>query len=122
MVRYKTIIEDLTEICKNHKQVRSFGVGDLRQLGYFLQLNTDDDKVKGDNKGSKSPRYPLVFAVPQPISRDRRTTQYSFNILVMDIINDDMSNEVDIHNDTMMIAEDILAQFGYGVTPQQGKY
>ena len=46
MVRYKTIIEDLRTICEAHKQINSFGVGDIRQLGYFLQLNTDDDKVK----------------------------------------------------------------------------
>ena len=122
MVRYKTIIEDFRTICDKHLQIRSFGVGDLRQLGYFLQLNTDDDKVKGENKDSKSPKYPLVFIVPQPINRDRRTIQYSFNVLVMDIIKDDMTNEIDVHNDTLMIAEDILAQFGYGTTENDGNY
>ena len=122
MVRYKTIIEDLRTICEAHLQINSFGVGDIRQLGYFLQLNTDDDKVKGDNEGSKSPKYPLVFVIPQPISRDRRTIQYSFNVLVMDIINQDMSNEIQVHNDTLMIAEDILAQFGYGVDASSGNY
>jgi hypothetical protein len=122
MVRYKTIIDDFKSICENHLQINSFGVGDLRQLGYFLQLNTDEDKDKVSNEGSKSPTYPLVFIVPQPISRDRRTITYTFNVLVMDIIKDDMSNEIDVHNDTIMIAEDILAQFGYGVSPQQGNF
>jgi len=122
MVRYKTIIDDFKTICENHLQINSFGVGDLRQLGYFLQLNTDEDKEKVSNEGSKSPTYPLVFIVPQPINRDRRTIQYSFNVLVMDIIKDDMSNEIDVHNDTIMIAEDILAQFGYGTTDSDGNY
>jgi len=122
MVVYKTIIDDLTELCDNHKMINSFGVGDIRQLGYFLEMNTDDDLNKGENTGNKSPKYPLVFAIPQPISRDRRTIQYGFNILVMDIINEDMTNEVQVHSDTLQIAEDILAQFGYGNSPTTGNY
>jgi len=122
MVNFKILSNDLKEIANRHKMINSFGIGDLKQLNYHLQLNTDDDLVKGENEGDVSPKYPLVFVIPQTSSRDRRTITYSFNIIVADILDSDYSNEIDVWSDTLQIAEDILAQFGYGVDDSSGNY
>ena len=39
-----------------------------------------------------------------------------------DILNKDYTNEIDVWSDTLQIAEDILAQFGYGVSESSGDY
>lgn len=121
-VNFKTLSKDLKEIATRHKQINSFGIGDLKQLNYFLQMNTDDDLDKGDNPDGKSPKYPLVYVVPQTTNRDRRTITYSFNVIIADILSKDYSNEIDVWSDTLQIAEDILAQFGYGVDSNSGNY
>lgn len=122
VVNFKILSQDLKEIANRHKMINSFGIGDLKQLNYYLQLNTNDDLEKEDNEDNKSPKYPLVFVVPQQSNRDRRTITYNFNVIVADILNQDYSNEIDVWSDTLQIAEDILAQFGYGVDDNSGNY
>lgn len=122
MVNFKILAQDLKEIVNRHKMVNSFGIGDLKQLGYYLSLNTDDNLNKEDNDDNKSAKYPLVFVIPQQSSRDRRTITYNFNVIVADILNQDYSNEIDVWSDTLQIAEDILAQFGYSVSEETGDF
>ena len=123
MVNYKKIVGDLSTLIKRHKQVRSFGIGDIKQLSYFIEHFKDEDGNVVDNQpDNNSTRYPLVYVIPQPVQRDRRTKTYSFFVIVADILSPNYSNETDVWSDTLQIAEDILAQFGYSITQEQGEY
>lgn len=123
-MNFKKVIQDIQELITRHKQVKGFGIGDIKQLSYYITQNklADGEIQQGSIVDGKSPRFPLVYVIPQPVTRDRRTISYPFNILVCDILSRDFSNEVDVWSDTLQIAEDIVAQFGYSVDISQGNY
>jgi len=123
-MNFKKVIQDIQELITRHKQVKGFGIGDIKQLSYYITQNKLADGSIEENtiEQGKSPRFPLVYVIPQPYTRDRRTITYTFNILVCDILSRDFSNEVDVWSDTLQIAEDIVAQFGYSVEISQGNY
>ena len=109
-MNFRKIYEDLKTITKNHKFINSFGFGDIKQLTYLTQVRNNEDNP---NNSPKSTVYPLMFVIPQTAQTDTRTMDYTFNILVMDIINDDYSNEIDVWSDTLQSARDIAAHFKY---------
>ena len=123
MRNFKNIIEDLKTFIGKHKQVKSFGVGDIKQLSYFVSQIKDENGDLIDNQpDNHAARFPLVYIIPGVVNRDRRTKTYNLNILVMDILSENYSNEVDVWSDTLQIAEDIIAQYGYSVESSTGNY
>lgn len=118
MTNYKKIIDDFAKIAEKHKQINSFGSGDLRQLIY---LTSEVDKE--ENTKDNAPIYPLLYVVPISVSRGEQQKTLSFSVVVADIMNaTNYDIETDLFSDTLQIAEDIIAQFKYSVTPQQGDY
>jgi len=118
MVSYKTIIEDIKTLVDKHKMIASFGTGDITQLIYLTQ------EIKGqDNTTNKAPLYPLLYVIPQNVTRNEQFIVYDFNILICDVMNaKNYDIETQLLSDTLQIAEDVLAQFKYSVTAQQGDY
>ena len=119
MITYKKIVEDFETLVKNHKQLNSFGHGDINQLIYWT---TQIDGT--DNDTYAAPIYPLLYLVPQSVSRGEQQLTYTFDVIICDI---DASTKTPVLNkqiwsDTLQIAEDILAQFKYSVTTAQGDY
>jgi hypothetical protein len=119
MINYKTIINDFATIAEKHKQINSFGTGDLTQLIYLTQ-----DKEGQDNTTAYlSPTYPLLYVVPGPVARDTGSMSYSFSVIVMDLMSTkDYNIENQLLSDTLQIIDDILAQFKYSVDPNTGLY
>ena len=118
MINYKNIIDDLSLLADKHKQINSFGTGDITQLIY---LTTQIDGK--DNTTHAEPIYPLMYVLPQPVSRDEQFITYPVNIIIADVMNTkNYDIETDLFSDTLQIAEDILAQFKYSVTSAQGDY
>jgi hypothetical protein len=118
MINYKNIIDDFKLLVEKHKQLNSFGTGDIRQLIYLTQ------EIKGnDNTTDSAPVYPLMYVIPQPATRDENFNTFSFNIVVADIMNTkNYNDETELFSDTYQICEDIVAQFKYSVTSAQGDY
>lgn len=117
-VNFKNIINDLKTLELNHKQLNSFGVGDIKQLIYLTQQR---DKV--ENTTDAAPIYPLMYVIPVSVSRAENFNTYSFNVLICDVMNaNNFDIEVDLWSDTLQIAEDILAQYKYSVVSSQGDY
>jgi len=115
---FKNIVSDFELLQRKHKQLNSFGIGDIKQLLFLTQQNKDVENVNNN-----SPVYPLLYLVPQTATRDTATITYNFNVIVCDIENTkNYDIEVDLWSDTLQIAEDILAQFKYSVTAQQGNF
>ena len=118
MLNYKNIIDDFKQIADKHKQINSFGTGDIRQLIYLTQ-----QKQGQPNTDNNAPTYPLMFVLPSSVQRDEQFLTYTFSVVIADIMNaKNYDTETDILSDTLQIAEDVLAQFKYSVTSAEGDY
>ena len=118
MTSYKNIIEDFKLIAENHKQINSFGTGDIENLIY---LTTQKDG--NDNETNASPLYPLLYVIPGVVNRDTGSMTYNLSVLVMDIMSsDDVLLETQLLSDTLQMIDDVLAQFKYSVNPGTGLY
>jgi len=115
----KNIIDDFKLLVEKHKQLNSFGVGDIRDLIALTQeIDGEDNTEKNE-----APLYPLLYVIPQIANRDGGQITYNFNVLICDIDNVKNKNiQVDLWSDTLEIAEDVVAQFSYSVNQQEGNY
>jgi hypothetical protein len=86
------ITDALKTIADNHKQIHSYGFGDL------AYINT-----------SGSIDYVLMWVKPKGSRVNRGEVGLSFEILIMDLVRKDESNLIDVLNDTHQIALDVLA-------------
>jgi len=95
---YKEVIEYFRSLCSSHLAVHQFGVGELSDI----DIQTQD----------KTPtKYPLVFLIPQQSSLDRfGKVTLGFSMIVADIAKDKEDLEVNTHNNTFMIMQDLLSQ------------
>ena len=118
MITYKKIIDDFRILADKHKSINSFGSGDITQLIYLTS------QIDGkDNSKNEAPIYPLLYVIPNPVSRGEQQVTYSFSVVIADIMNTkNYDIETQLISDTLQIAEDILAQFKYSVTASQGDY
>jgi hypothetical protein len=116
-INFKTIADDLKYLANSHKQINSFGLGNVDELSYYT---TSRDKQ--DNPDSQSPYFPLLFVVPSNIVNDLQFKEWDFNIVSLDIVERDLDNEVDTLSDTLQILNDVISQFRLSVTNQQGNF
>ena len=115
---FKNIVDDMKKLVENHKMINSFGIGDVKDF-IFLTQQVDGE----ENTSNNAPIYPLLYMVPQGSNRDNGQITYSFNVIIADI--DNTKNKditVDLWSDTLEYAEDVLAQFNYGVIPADGDF
>lgn len=115
---FKNIVDDMKKLVENHKMIHSFGIGDIKDF-IFLTQQVDGE----DNTKNNAPIYPLLYMVPQGTTRDDSQITYNFNVIIADI--DNTKNKditVDLWSDTLEYAEDVLAQFNYGVTVADGDF
>ena len=109
----KNIIDDLTTLGRLHKQVGSVGVGDTRQLNYILRYVD-----KEENTTHRETVYPLFYMNPQTVVSNGGSKTFNINLMVLDIVNQDLSNETDVMSDCDQIGDDIISAFKFpNVTP-----
>ena len=116
-INFKTIADDLKYLANSHKQINSFGLGNVDELSF---LTTSRDKQ--DNPDAQSPYFPLLFIVPGNITNDLQFKEWKFNVVSLDIVERDLANEVDTLSDTLQILNDVISQFRLSVTNQQGNF
>lgn len=75
-------------------KIKTLSTGDLSYLG----------------KENNPSLYPLMHIVPTQITYNENTTQFTLNILFCDIVNTDMSNEVNVISDMNLSCRDFLSQ------------
>lgn len=95
MVNFKQIIQDLSGMAYYHPQINSFGFGSLDQL-------TMDMETK------QEPVYTKMYVVPGAVTLAQNVLQYQFSIIILDRINEDLSNQEDVMSDCLEIAKDIF--------------
>ena len=121
-INLKTLVDDLKLLAHYHKQIKSWGFGSMQDLIYWTEI-----RDKKDNDTFESPIYPLMYCIPsqttQEISDDGSSwTNYQMNILILDILEKDFSNQVDVLSDTNQILDDVISQFRLSVTDSLGNF
>jgi hypothetical protein len=94
---YKQILVDWEQFADAHEQINSFGYGDITQL-----VNNIDTK--------QEPLYPRIYFQPDTTSLAPNHMHMKWTVIVCDIVDDDLSNQVDIWSDTLEIAKDFYAK------------
>ena len=94
MVNYKQMIADLGGIAYHHEQINSFGFGDISQI--TMDIETQQE-----------PKYTKMYVVPGQVILRQNRLNVNFNIIIMDQINADLSNQKEVMSDTLEIAKDI---------------
>jgi hypothetical protein len=116
-INFKTIADDFQNLANHHKQINSFGLGDVDQLSYWTQ-----SRLKEDNPTFESPYFPLMYVVPSKIENELRYKTWEFNTVIMDIVERDLANQVDTVSDTLQMLQDVISQFRLSVNPYLGNY
>jgi hypothetical protein len=99
-ITYHKIIDFMESVQQASPRLKSFGHGDIV---YFSQTLTGGTAT-----------YPYMFVTPMNISYAENTTQYQLNIIFGDIVNTDLSNEVDVVSDMSLEARNLLSQIWRG--------
>jgi hypothetical protein len=109
---FKKITGLLQLLSNRHKQIQSYGIGDIKQLMYYVTERLKQDNTE-QNLGAY---YPLMYVIPQGAQTNGRQTVYTFNILMMDILNTkNFDNEIDVWSDTLDILKDVVSQLKYSL-------
>jgi hypothetical protein len=98
MKTFKAVVDQFEAICNAHKQLNSFTFGDI----FDVDLSNEMDFAK-------------AHLVEQPATINARDFVFTFDLLVMDLVAADGSNEPDVLNDTFLILADIYREFKTGV-------
>jgi hypothetical protein len=116
-VNFKTLATDFETLANLHKQLNSFGLGDIDQLTYWTQ-----SRLKEENTEYQSPYYPLLYIVPSKVENDLQYKVWEFNTTVSDIVEDSLQNNEDTLSDTLQILQDVISQFRLSTTNVLGNY
>jgi len=108
-INYKQILTYFSSIAYHHEQIRSFGFGDLTQC-------TNDIITK------QEPRYTRMYVVPTNVEFNQNHIHYNFNIIIMDKVEDDLSNLEEVMSDTLEICTDIWTIFWQSYTQESGDF
>jgi len=107
MKQYVTFHEIITEFENWQKQspvMNSFGFGNLVDFG-----NTIDGEEQ-----NKPVQYPFMFVVPQSVTYEENTTNYQISVLFADLLNTDLSNQMDCVSDMSLQARRFLSAIKRG--------
>jgi len=113
----KNIVDDFRLLADRHKQINSYGFGDLDEFSY--QVDRRDKEV---NPSDQAPYYPYFYVIPANVIQEFGFMTYEFNLIVSDIMKRDMDNMTDILSDTLQIMNDIVSMFRLSVDEQLGNY
>ena len=92
-VTLNQLIAKLQSIATSHAQINDFFFGDIADLGT-----------------EKPMQYPVLFADISPSNFNYKVISLNFQLMVMDIVKKDLSNENDVMSDTLQILEDVIIE------------
>jgi len=116
-INLKNIVDDFKKLSNKHKQLNSFGFGDVDEFTYQV-----DSRDKQNNPDFQSPYYPYFYVVPSNVIQEFNFLTYEFQLIVADIMKRDMDNMTEILSDTLQIMNDIVSMFRLSYTPENGNY
>jgi hypothetical protein len=112
-VKLKTLrgfVKDLKKIYEKHQQIKDFGFGFIEDVTF--KNNTDGTTA-----------YPYLFVIPDVSNVFQNQIQYSVKLIMMDrVVNYTDENLLDIMSDMNQILQDVIAQFAFSYTAENGDY
>ena len=112
-MKNKTIrgfVNDLKLIYEKHQQINDFGFGFVEDISF-----------KKQNEGMV--QYPYMYVIPSVSTIDEREVKYTMTIVMMDrVVNYTDENIIDILSDTNQYLQDVISQFKYSFTEEEGDY
>jgi len=103
MKTFKSIVSQFELICDAHKQLNSFTFGDI----FEVDLSNEMDFTK-------------AHLIEQTGTINSREFTFTFDLLVMDLVAADGSNETDVLSETFLILSDIYREFKNGLGRAEG--
>ena len=97
ILTYNQILKEFKTFANNHKQIENFGNGDLWEIVEHNQLADFN--------------YPLFWVADQPANLADGTFTWNFNVMAMDLVNKDESNENDVKSDMCQVLLDCVSYF-----------
>ena len=116
-INLKTFTDDFRVLADYHKQIQSFGFGQMDEFTYWNEM-----RLKENNDHYNSPYYPYFYVVPNDVIQKFGFMEYKFTFIVSDIIQRSLENQVDVLSDTLQIMDDIIGQFRLSVTESLGNF
>jgi len=98
MKTFKAVVDQFKKVCDEHKQLNSFTFGDI----FEVDLSNEMDFAK-------------AHLIEQPATINSRDFVFTFDLLIMDLVAADGSNETDVLNDTFLILADVYREFKNGL-------
>jgi hypothetical protein len=113
----KNIVDDFRLLADRHKQINSYGFGDLDEFSYQV-----DRRDKQENRSDQAPYYPYLYVIPANVIQEFGFMTYEFNLIMSDIMKRDMDNMTDILSDTLQMMNDVVSMFRLSYTEAHGNY
>jgi hypothetical protein len=108
-ITYKQILTYWSAIAYHHEQIKSFGFGDFKQC-------TNDIITK------QEPKYTRLYVVPETVEFNQNHIHYNFAVIIMDKVEEDLSNLQEVLSDTLEIAQDVWTVFWQSYSAQYGDF
>ena len=106
---YKEILDNFAQIAQHHPQINSYGFGDIEQI-------TNDIETKLE------PHYSRLYVIPGKSSLQQNQIQFDFSVIIMDKLNNDLSNMSSVMSDTLQIAQDVWTIFYQSYSQEYGNF
>lgn len=90
---YKRIIQEFQLEANRHKQIKSFHFGKI------------------DNISTKDMLFPICWIAPSTTTVQGNIVNVGFELIILDILSQDLTNELDGLNDTLQIGVDFISKF-----------
>jgi hypothetical protein len=90
---FKKIINEIQNFSDEHLQIGEFGWGPI-------------DQISTANR-----KFVMVWLLPTGLRQERSSTIFKFDMYVFDLLKQDLSNLLDVFNDTALIGKDIISEF-----------
>lgn len=107
---FRGFVKDLKKIYEKHELINDFGFGFIEDVTF-------------KKEGEGAVKYPYLFVIPDVSNVDERELQYSMRLIMMDrVVNYTDENLLDTMSDMNQILQDVIAQFKYSFTAEDGAY
>lgn len=96
---YKQVLDDFFTVISDHKMIKTAGYGPLSEI-----------KVP---RGTHDTNYPYAFLQPTNHTLGQHQMTYRFNLIMMEMCNDDIDSVITAQSDCLQYVKDILGRFYY---------
>jgi hypothetical protein len=99
---YGVLAQMLKDLCLSNAAVKTVRIGPLSSV----EMPYSDDGVT-----TNSYKYPAIHFVPQLATMNGRSTDFEFDMIVMDLAKDNLGLDTTVHSETLEITRDLLSKF-----------